>query len=613
MKKNFLSLIMASVFTSQGFAQNPVVPSNISPDSGQAKRNVNENKSKIETKEKLLAQRKIVLEQILADIEKLEEPDERARYLSSAGKEFCKDGEKRRAVELFERSINEFNTAKAKAEKINDKKSFEIIFGGSTRIQVIQEINVCDSELAYDFLLETRPLKLTETLKSFYLNPYYSALDPRIVGIVSWEISRELNLKREILRVKPERAEEFINRDLNTFISNQTLDSLDRLSGLNQMLSNNLTERVVEKLLRTQFYNPLDKKEIAFTSPNTFQTATSFLKALGNDSKNNWYRIKVSEDTLVKLADKIAKDATDAKYEWIYADALDVIKRLVPDRYAQFEQMKSDKLKTPEGIEARKFKDLMQDSVPVEKLLNDAGSFSEENQRKIYKFAACKLAIQGNLRSADNLLNENFTDKENTNKRLSLILYQFVYKSLMSEKNDFQKAEEWIEHMPDAQLKIDALAFLAETIYGKDKSNKEKSLLLLSKALKEFESNTDSINQSEAKMDIMNGFSAVEPEVAFQMFETILNPNEKLKVNGETYNKYGKIKDLNWIGLFGARPSLVRNTAISNFVKNNFEKTLHIVNNIDSIGTRIFYKLILLESKLDDFYDSDEIRSYCRY
>lgn len=609
----FLYWALSFVAAFQLSAQIPGIPSNI--DGGDRSENKTvPNRINVRNREEIRAKRKIVLEQILADIKKVKSPENRASFLSDAGRNFCFEGDRSKALELFEKALNEYYQAKAIAEKINDKKSIDITNGSAARIYIIQDINDCDSELAYQYLLKTRPQILTEGLNATYQNSTYSPPSPALRRTISWEISREENLKSEILRSKSDRLEEIINRDLNTVVSSRTLDSLNQLFYKNPSLANDLTEKAVEKLLRMPMFDPANKDTIFSTYPNNFRTAVSFLKELESDSKFKRYKIKLSNDTFLKLADKIIKEAIDAESLWVYETELKIIQRLLPDRYAQYERMKAEKLRTPEEIEKQNLKVLLEKNVAVEKLLSDAENYSEKHQKEIYIAAACRSAAKDDVKLSMDILNENLADKINAEKRSSLVLYSLALESLKSEKKDFLKTEKLIGQMTDPQLRIDAQSFLAQLLYYKDKANsKEKALSLLSDALKTFKEKSDVINQYEAFGDITLGYSVVDTETAFLMFDSFLNPKVKFNDNGEKYAKYYDARDLSRKAISGTMAHFSTRRIISNLKNNNFEKTLSIIEKQNSIEAKITNKLNLLNPRFSfSEFGLLEIERYCR-
>lgn len=594
-------------------AQIPGIPSNI--DGGDRSGNKTApNRLNFQNREELYAKRKIVLEQILTDIKKVKDPERRAGFLSAAGKNFCADGDKPKALELFEKAVSEYYQAKAAAEKINDQKSFSLIYGGAARIFIIQDINDCDPELAYQYLLKTRPQKLSENLNALYQNPDDSILIPALRNTVGWEIVRESSLKREILKNKSDRLEEIIKSDLETFVSTRTLDSLNQLFSKNPSLATELTEKAVEKLIKVPMFDAVNKKPLFLPFPNSFQTAVSFLKAFEGDSRFNRNKIKISTDSLLKLADKIIKESIDAQWLWLFEEELKIIQRLLPDRYAQYEQMKAEKLRTPEEIEKQNLRELLKRNVAVEKLLSDAKNYSEKNQKEIYITAACRSAAEDDFKLTADILNENLADKANADKRLSIVLYSLAIEALKLQEKDYLKAEKLIGQMTDPQLRIDAQALLAQLLYYKSKTNnKEKALSLLSDAMKTLKEKADIINRYEAFSDIILGYSVVDPETAFLLFDSLLNTKVKFKDNDEKYTKYYEIRDLRRIAIYGGVANFSSRKIISNLRNSNFEKTLNIIEKKNPVEAKITHKLSLLNTeKLYDDVGLTTVERYCR-
>ncbi len=588
-------LLILNGFTLSNFAQVPDIPSNI-----------DRKPSKEEIANKRLEQKKEVIEQILVDAEKLENPEHRATAFSKAGQFLC-EFDKNRAKKIFEKSFNELIILQNKIEidENDDLKKFNSL--SSQRLFIVfQSISDCDPELAYEYLYKSRTKNLSRMLDQFYKDP--TSVDRKMLGWLQSESNFETNLQSKIIRVNPERAVEFINHNLNSVITNSTLDFLKTLDRSNPSLSEELTDKVVNKLLDIKLFSDVDKKPIYSGSQFNYIILNSFLRTLGDNKQNKRYLIKVSDDLLSKLAYKVITETIENDFTYIDEDALAVIKRFHPSQIWDFEQMKSERLKTPEVIEAQKFNELKKNNPPSEILLSSVKDFSNSYQQEIYKLTACKLVEENKFNQAKTLFESNYSDEFYRDVKLSMLIYSNASKKWKLGK--YQEAEDLISQISDLQLRIDALATLAEIIFNK-KQDKEKALSYLATAENIVNQNLNSVVFSEAMVDIISAYALIDPETAFLKFDKLLNHTDFSDKPFVSFKKYSEFKDIGLEGYFGIKNGFNFNPIVSRLKNISFEKTLGIINKNKEPWSRIFSKTHLFEKR--DSYDISNIPNECNF
>lgn len=556
-----------------------------------------------EKRKKLKEQKKQVIGEILADIKKLENPDDRANFLAKAGKYLCQVKAKDRAEEVFEETINELLLVK---KKERENSTYKTRYGPFFHIFVLQEISACDPELAYEYLLRIRSPRVKKILEDFYRNPNIYKGDEKTTALVGWELNLESNIKSKIIWRKPERTLELIEHDINTFITHKTLETLRRIPKGKAAEADRLAEKAVKKLLVTDFFDEDNKPTPSGLAP-VYQTANRFLKYFGKTGNKRKYGPKISESLLIRLADKISSEQINSGNLAVYREELEIIRRYFPERFARIEQLKAEWLKTPEIIEAKSFEELKTGPTSAEILLSKAESFSDSYRQKIYTLAACRLVEEKRTAEAESFLQSKYPNEFYRSIKQSLIIYSHILDNL--KYGDFQRAEYLIRQIPDPQLKTDALTVLAEKIFLK-KQDSKKALMFLAEAGDLLEQNLHKIVYSEAMIDIISAYALVAPDEAFPMFDKLLNQTDysnKLPVSFKGYNDY---KDIGFIGYSGYKNGFTYAPIVARLKNASFEKTLAIINKNKSPKTRVHTKTHLFE-RADIYNDYHGLENYC--
>ncbi len=548
---------------------------------------------------------KKAIEEILVDVEKIEDSYQRLIYLSKAGKYLCKY-DKNRAEKIFQRAISDLIQTQNKSIVANKDKPDKSYRELSFRSIIILAIAGCNPELAYKYLFQTRPQFLARNLENFYKDP--SAFDNKIQSFLTSEISIESDLQRRIIKINPKRVSEFIEHELETILTYQTIELIRILLRENPNLAIQVFEKIVNKIVNSKFYSEEDKKPLKNGYLYIPFFASYILSTLGNEKVNKISQTRVPDKTLSSLAFKIIIESIKNEYIYLSGDLLDIIKRFYPDKVFEYEQMKSKKLNSPEEVEKENFRKITDWSTPYENLLENAKNFSETYQPRLYRFAACKLVYNDQINEAKTLLESQFPDNFYTDKKLSLMIYIRVFESLYAK--DYEIAERLTMQIPDPQLKIDALSLLAE-VYYKNNLDKEKAVTYLKQAEKIVSENPQEINYFEAMSDIITSYATVAPEIAFPMFDKLHNQTDFSKNRSISLNQYRDYKDLGLEGHFGLKTGFNYNNIVLRLKKISFQKTLEIINKNKSPLARASTKSELFESFVSDF-GSLEISRHCK-
>ena len=458
-----------------------------------------------------------VIEQALADIGNLKLPENRALFYSEVGSAIWEDDQKR-ARSLFQTAANELIAAQQLAESKRSANPYnELLNGSNTRQRILNTIASRDAELALDLLVKTRPAAVQRAMsggaeKSGKISSYYQ----NDVNLVQNETSMEQNFYHMAAEQNPERAAKILKDSLSKGLSNEMLNQLTRLAEKDQAAAADMGGQVVAKLLQSSY--------VADNQPNYIniqltQAILSYQMSTQQDQEN---RIKFDDSQIKDLAAKLINTyLSDRRIAPYVGGSLEPIAQ----RYSP-SSVDAVKKATKETTQANEpsptdlaYQKLMNGDTPAEQMLALASKFPESNRREIYQSASNKFMSQGNWQAARAVLDENFSD-EARDQLLSNFDQQNCYN--LTNQGKFSDAERIIDGMSEHQ-RVSALVNLANSVFGRDqKENKAYALALLDKASQLTNDKPENNIEMEMLMQVINGYSNIEPAEAMRKFEGLV-------------------------------------------------------------------------------------------
>jgi len=191
-----------------------------------------------------------VVEQALADTQNLRLPENRAHFYAQIGS-LVWPTDPERANTLFQSAANELIAAQDLAEsKRASNPNSEFLNGGSTRQQILNTIASRNAELALDLLIRTRPAALQRAfLSESKENTKISSYSGGGNYLIQNERSMEQNFYRIAADQSPEHAVKLLKQALSKTLSNETFYQLEKLAEKDRVAANEMSSRVVERLL----------------------------------------------------------------------------------------------------------------------------------------------------------------------------------------------------------------------------------------------------------------------------------------------------------------------------------------------------------------------------
>jgi hypothetical protein len=537
-----------------------------------------------------------MIEETLADIGNLKLPENRALLYSEVGNAIWEDDQKR-ARSLFQTAANELIAAQQLAESKRSTNPYnELLNGSNTRQRILNSIASRDAELALDLLVKTRPAAVQRAMsgaseKSGKIHGY----DQNDVNLIQNETSMEQNLYRMAAEQNPERAAKILKDSLSKGLSNDTLNQLTRLAEKDQAAAVDMGGQVVSKLLQSSY--------VADNQPNYIniqltQAILSYQMSTQQDQEN---RIKFDDSQIKDLAAKLINaylsDRRIAPYvggslepiaQKYSPSSVDAIKKAVKVMSQTNEPSATDLA----------YQKLMNGDTPPEQMLAVASKFPESNRREIYQSASNKLMNQGNWQAARAVIDENFSD-EARDQLLSNFDQQNCYNLVSQGK--FSDAERIIDGMPERQ-RVSALVNLANSVYGRDqKENKAYALALLDKASQLTNDKPENNIEMEMLMQVISGYSNVEPAEAIRKFEGVIPKINELTdasaiVSGFQVNS--NVRDGEFILTQGEpfRNYGVNSSMIGTWAGHDLERTSSLIDSFSRPEIKILLRLQLISN-----------------
>ena len=527
-------------------------------------------------------------EQILSDAQNLNLSENRAVVFAQVGSHLWTTDEKR-ARKLFQDSINELINAQNLAENDSSENysNYGLFYGQSPRWNVLNLIASRDAEFALEVQLKSRPTSILELIafRSLQENK------PKKVIANQHYVVQELNMENQFKLMaaeqNPDRAVELFRKSLKSGVAYNAINFLQNLHKKSPETADKLLEETFEKLLSMSLAEN--------DGSNDFNTMINFLTTFGNEKLEDGKSFTVSDDLLRKLANKISNHWLKLRNSYYYNEsAFKIIERFYPNRLSQIVRKENEQ--NNNDAEYLRYNEFTKNNPTAEDMLREAENFSSY-RNTIYSQAANKLAQEGNVAEAINILNSNFISQEA--KQQIAGIYQNLSSQAIS-KGNFEEAESLINQIPSNQQKIYSLTYLAQSIFSKNpEENKGWAISILDKADYLIEQPVSTLNDVASKINIASAFIKIEPKRTFQIIEPltqILNEYSRAQAVVSKLRNDGSSKNGEY--LIENAHNIAGTYALANVLQQlqtaDFDRTMQLINGFERFETRLALKLQLL-------------------
>lgn len=539
-----------------------------------------------EKPEEILERETKLIGELEADAETLKLPENRAVVFAQIGGSVCQRDEKR-AIQLFQKSINDLIIAQQEAEKIkkNQYTAEQLIYGQNPRLMILTLISACDGELALESLYKSRPAKISQMIAQTAQNSKANSGKQYYVFNETQNEQRFINLAAD---KNPERAVGLLRESLKRGVTYETLNLLRKIYAKDPKTADKLAEEVIGKLLG---------ETLLTTDYQTSSTIQYFLAEFGRAKNPDQNSLEISGDLLRNLADKISAfwlENNNYNYS-LQTDGFKVIEKYFPARAARIRQKQAQ----TGNQEYDDYNKLMQSDASPEEMLKQAEKF-QSYKSSVYSTAARKTAQNGNIAEALNIINSNFSDEE-AEQQISDFYYNLVNEAM--SKGEFEQANTFINQIPLEQPRFSALIQLARAVYRKNaEENGQWATSILNQAAGLID--TAEITQAEItnSIELANAYALMDAAQAFRTLESIIPAlNEFIRAyalvsqfRNEPAQRNGEFLITMNGGMSGAHNL---GNALQILKDKDFDRTIKLINSFERSETRIALKLqIILRS-----------------
>ena len=531
----------------------------------------------------------------LAEVQELRLPENRAVFYARIGNLTWPQDQKR-ARALFRNAAAELTAAQDLAESKRAVNPYnELLQGSSTRQQILNIIALRDAELALTMLASTRPANVqramdapsdsSQKISSFQQNNAYLAQN---------ELSMEQNFYRMAAEQSPERAVKILKQSLSKGLTNDTFSQLERLTQKDAAVAAEMATQVVDKLLRSNY---MLEEQPNYVDIQLTNSILSYHIARKNDDSQ---KLKFEDGQMQSLAAKfvnayiadqriagsIGQSITNIA-EKLRPGSLEQIKKVNARMYPQNGSHDTDAA----------YQKMMNGETPVEEMLASAEKFPVSSRRQIYQTASNRLLSEGNWQAARNVITENFASDDGE-QALTNFDQQLFYNLVGQRK--YTEAENVADGLPE-QHRVSLLVYLANSMFSLDpKENRASAAAILGKARQLVSEKPQNSNEMGQLMQIVNGYSQLDPPEAIRLFEGVIPKLTELtdaaavlngfQVNSNVRDGEFLITNGSPLDQFGGNSYM-----LASFAKTDIEKTMSLIDAFKRPEIRILLKLQLLD------------------
>ena len=177
----------------------------------------------------------------------------------------------------------------------------------------------------------------------------------------------------------------------------------------------------------------------------------------------------------------------------------------------------------------------MQGDASPEELVSQAANFPANLRSQIYYQAAEKFAQKGNIAQAEKLIKEIYPDQ--TDSYVSRWQQNLANKATSEGK--FNEARTLISQISNQEIQINALIYLASTVFQKNKEeNKELALSILDEARSLIPDQPESYQEINSLLNLAANYAPIEPARAFSIVESLVPQMDELSQAQAVISKY---------------------------------------------------------------------------
>lgn len=503
-----------------------------------------------------------MLDHAVDDASALRLPQNRAVVFAMSADLYWKFDEIR-ARELFRNSADEIiaylqaldKEHREDPDSIGDSHDYD---EDEIRSQILPLAAKHDGELALNMLLNTRPAKLADAMA----RRAQPSAKP-ISEVPKWDpdgnsIQKEITLEQRFALLaaddNPDRAVKMIKDSLAKGISPNVLALLQKLNKKDAKKASELATAVVKKIVDSD----IEK------SPDDMRTAMDFLQyafkpdsigstALANNAKDDLFKFTDAQgkDLAGKIADVVLQPSRTMRMASVLSQVKPLLEKFLPEKTALIKQREAEiQGSMPPDIKEQLQRDKMWDeNTSAEDLLAQiVKNSSDAVNGSMYYALSRKMGQIDDEARLKKLIDQIPDEKFKAKAQEQLEAAHITHIANDGKLDDARKLIGNLTKKSNQIKKLVALAIEFQKKGGEKDIANAKSLMKDAKALtNDLADNDDDIGDL---MEVVKGYATVDPDAAFRMFETAIDPMNDYIQARSVVNTYEK--------LWGSWPSAFR-------------------------------------------------------
>ncbi len=498
-------------------------------------------KAKKEQDEKVMQ----MLDQVISDAALLRLPQNKAIVFAMAGDLYWKFDEKK-SRDLFRSAASEILAHNADVER-EKRESTDDMFTSffdfnDPRQQVLPLVAKNDGELALELLLQTRPAIVAEAILKasapnarsegmFNFNPDYQR--------VRQEIALEQRFALLAADENPDKAIKMIKDSLSRGISFNAFELLQKLNKKDEKKASDLAGEIIRKIIDTD----LTRRE------DELQAAVAFLQVSTRDippeveSKGKMFRFSEAQAKEVanKLVSTFMQPGNSTSMSMAMTRALPSLEKLVPDKANLLKQRQAENRKNlpTEYRRMERMEKLWSPNSTAEEILAEIPKLQNEYEKSTaYQAVAGKIAQIDDEARAKKLIDQIGDEKARTQ---ALERFESAKISRAASAGKLEDAKKMIGGLTNKKLQVQKLVSLAQNYHKKGtEADIESANGLMKNARSLINESPEDEDELNNLMEVVRGYATVDPDVAFRLFEPIVDQINDIVHATAILSKYNK-------------------------------------------------------------------------
>lgn len=495
-------------------------------------------------------------------------PENRATLLAMAGDLYWRFDDKR-ARELFRSAAADLINFYTETDKEKRDRAGTIViqFGdpNDVRPMVMPLIAKHDATLALELLVQTRPAKLAEAMFKASQPNNKGTMDLVNLDMDQFRVQQEIALEQQFALLAadedPDKAIALIKDSLTKGISYSVMPLLQKLFKKDEKKAAELGGEVIKKLVDSD----MSKNQTDMITALTFlQNAVNATKATpapsgsgvssgatdppassGSSPAPAEKQFAFTESQIKELANKVAntlmQPSGSIMTSALLGQAIPTLEKILPDRAVALKQRQAESQRAMPS-ELKGMQDLQKIFDPnatPEDILSQLSKMPDGPiKSQAYPALESKIGQITDEARAKKLIDQIPDDKERANAQEKYDAAKIARTAATGKLDD---ARQLISSMTNRRDRIQKLVSLAVQYFkrGKDTDvESAKSIMKEARAMtSDLPADSDEIGDL---MEVVRGYTVVEPETAFRMFEPVIDQLNEYVQAASVISKYEK-------------------------------------------------------------------------